>query len=151
MTRSCLLLLFLTASGACSAQTRPTDDSVKSAVNRLFDAMRKSDSAMIGSCFTPGALLQTLDERKEPVTVVTDSITQFARIISALPIGAADERPRIDVVRVDGNLAIVWAPYQFFYKGTFHHCGVDSFQLVRSGGVWKIQYIIDTEHRDGCP
>lgn len=111
--------------------------------------MRKSDSALIQACFAPGALLQSLDEKKEPVTVVTDPISQFAHIISALPVGAADERPRIDAVRVDGNLATVWAPYQFYYKGTLHHCGVDSFQLIRSGGVWKIQYIIDTEHR--CP
>ena len=149
MRRSCLL--FLCVCGLCfRAAAQTPEDSVKTVVKALFDAMRLSDSSLISACFTRDGLLQSLDERSQPIKVRTDSIGMFAHIISALPVGAADERPSFDVVRVNGNLAMVWAPYQFYYKGSFHHCGVDSFQLVRIGGVWKIQYIIDTEHRQGC-
>lgn len=45
---------------------------------------------------------------------------------------------------------MVWAPYQFYYKGKFSHCGADSFQLVRINGKWKIQYLVDTRRSQGC-
>jgi len=48
---------------------------------------------------------------------------------------------------MDGPLAMVWAPYHFYYNGTLLHCGVDSFQLIRTGGVWKILYIVDTRKK----
>jgi len=54
------------------------------------------------------------------------------------------------VVKIDGPLAIVWTPYKFYFNGKFSHCGVNSFQLVRFNGVWKIQYLIDTRRRAGC-
>jgi hypothetical protein len=146
--RVLLLLCLIACSSRAAAQS--AEDSVKATVHSLFEAMKKSDSSRIRACFTPGGLLQSLDERSNPIKIVTDSIGVFAHIISALPAGAADERFTMDVVRVDGNLAMVWGPYNFFYKGAWHHCGIDSFQLVRIGGVWKIQYIIDTEHKEGC-
>ncbi|HEY4150385.1 MAG TPA: hypothetical protein VGM41_15710, partial [Chitinophagaceae bacterium] len=59
-----------------------------------------------------------------------------------------DERIQFETIRIDGALAIVWAPYQFFYNGKLNHCGADSFQLVRSNGKWKIQYLIDTRRKD---
>jgi hypothetical protein len=67
-----------------------------------------------------------------------------------MPKGAADERISFETVKIDGPLAIVWAPYNFFFNGQFSHCGMDSFQLVRFGKEWKIQYIIDTRRRTGC-
>jgi len=47
-------------------------------------------------------------------------------------------------------MATVWAPYKFYYKGTFSHCGVDMFQLVRMKGGWKIVYLIDTRRKEPC-
>ncbi|HNA01067.1 MAG TPA: hypothetical protein PLN49_09415, partial [Ferruginibacter sp.] len=67
-----------------------------------------------------------------------------------LPKDAADERITFDVVRVDGALAIAWTPYKFYFNGKFSHCGVNSFQLVRFNGEWKIQYLIDTRRKAGC-
>jgi hypothetical protein len=140
------LALILSATPiALRAQT--TEDSIKTAVNALFDAMRKSDSASIVVCFAEGSILQSVGEQGKVQTI---PLTGFAHIISAIPAGAADERPQFDVIRVDGSLAIVWAPYKFIYKGALHHCGEDSFQMVRQGGTWKIQYIIDTERKQGC-
>jgi len=53
-------------------------------------------------------------------------------------------------ILIDGNLASVWTPYEFYFKGQFSHCGVNSFQLVKSNNEWKIQYIIDTRRKDNC-
>ena len=61
-----------------------------------------------------------------------------------------DERISFETVKVDGDLAIAWTPYKFYLGDQFSHCGVNSFQLVKLEGVWRIQYLIDTRRRQGC-
>jgi hypothetical protein len=51
---------------------------------------------------------------------------------------------------VDGNLAMVWAYYEFDTGDKFSHCGVDSFQLGRTDAGWKILLLADSRRRPGC-
>lgn len=132
------------------AQSSP-EDSVKAAVNKLFEGMKNADAGLIRQSFADSAILQTIGRNKEGQTIIrTDAVSGFAEQISKLPKGAADERITFEVVRVDGALATVWTPYKFYYNGQFSHCGVNSFQLVRVNGTWKIQYLIDTRRKQGC-
>jgi hypothetical protein len=137
---------------AQSGGTRPrsTEDSVKAAVNLLFTGMIQSDPALIRQSFADSAILQSIEEKDGKTRARTESVEDFARAIARLGKGDADERITIDVVRIDGPLAIVWAPYKFYYKGKFSHCGVDSFQLLLVNGVWKIQYLVDTRRKQPC-
>lgn len=130
------------------AQT--AEDSVKAAVNLLFTGMIGADAATIRNSFTDSAILQTILEKEGKTIVRTESIGEFAQAIAKLDKGVADERIRFDVIRIDGPLAIVWAPYSFYYKGQLNHCGVDAFQMLLTGGVWKIQYLIDTRRKQAC-
>lgn len=136
--------------GTANAQTTATD-SVKAAVNNLFSAMLHADSVALIKCFAPGATLQTVVKDKQgTVSVRTEAISGFASSIGQLPKDAADERITFDVVKVDGDLAIAWTPYKFYFQQQLLHCGVNSFQLVRLAEGWKIQYIIDTRRKNGC-
>jgi hypothetical protein len=143
MKYSLLALAFGLASLAAHAQT--AEDSVKAAVNSLFTGMKTSDAAVITRSFTDSAILQTITTPQGGV--LSEKVAAFADIVGKMTPGDADERIQFDVVRVDGPLAIVWAPYEFYYKGKYSHKGVDSFQLVRVNGVWKIQYLIDTRRK----
>jgi len=126
-------------------------DSVKAAVNLLFEGMKNSDAAAIRNAFADSAVLQSIASTKEGRTIIRDeSIKEFSASISKISKGDADERIEFETIKIDGPLALVWAPYKFYYKGQFSHCGVDSFQLVRIDGVWKIQYLIDTRRKQLC-
>jgi hypothetical protein len=131
-------------------QAQSADDSVRSAVNQLFTAMKDADSALLVSSFADSAILQTIIEKNGKVVVKTEAVGDFAAQVAKMEKNILDERIKFDVVRIDGALAMVWAPYQFYYKGKFSHCGTDSFQLVRINGKWKIQYLIDTRRTGGC-
>lgn len=133
------------------AKSQQTEDSVKAVVNLLFSAMKTSDEALLLSCFADRALLQTLSKNKEGhLFVKNESLKEFAASIGSAPKGALDERISFDMIKIDGSLASVWTPYTFFYNGKFSHCGVNSFQIVRTAIGWKIQYIIDTRRKQGC-
>jgi hypothetical protein len=144
LTFSCCLLLV-------SASAQSAEDSVKAAVNQLFTAMKTADPSLLRSSFTDSAILQTIVSKDgQPVSARSEMVKDFADAIAKRPKGDLDERIRFDVIRIDGPLAIVWAPYTFYLTGARHHCGVDSFQLLRVNGVWKIQYLIDTRRQAPC-
>ena len=149
MKRVLLVSAFVCAAIMGHAQT--AGDSIKAVVNKMFDAMRASDGAMLQSVFGDSALLQTTTKNKEGKTVIrNESIKDFATSISSAPKGSLDERISFETIKIDANLASVWTPYSFYYNGKFSHCGVNSFQLVRIDGEWKLQYVIDTRRKSGC-
>jgi len=134
-----------------AANAQSGEDSVKATVNQLFAAMKNADSSLLVNSFADSAILQTIVNSKEgKVEIKNELVSEFAGFISKLQKDVADERIQFDVLRIDGPLAIVWASYKFYYKGKFSHCGVDSFQLVRVNGKWKIEYLIDTRRTQNC-
>ena len=143
-----VLMTFCVAAGL---QAQTAEDSVKATVNQLFDGMKNVDSAMILQSFTDSAILQTISRSAEgKVRVRTDQVAQFAASISKQSKGSLDEQIVFESIKIDGDLASVWTPYKFYFSGKLSHCGVNSFQLVRVKGAWKIQYLIDTRRRTGC-
>ena len=139
--------MLLAISFSSNAQT--TEDSIKSVVNKMFTAMLQADGKMFAECFADSAILQTIDT-KNGVSIKTDQLAKFATMVNGLKKNIADERIRFEAIHIDADLASVWTPYTFYYIGKISHCGVNSFQLVRLKGSWKIQYIIDTRRKDGC-
>lgn len=143
-----ILIALITSATIAGAQT--TEDSVKATVNTLFTAMKNADAKALQTCFADSAILQTILVKNGKTVVETEAVQGFAASIGKTSKGDADERIAFDVVKTDGDLAIVWTPYKFYWKGTFSHCGVDAFQLVRISGEWKIQYLIDTRRKEDC-
>jgi hypothetical protein len=50
-------------------------------------------------------------------------------------------------IQVDGAMAHVWTPYEFYVNNKFSHKGVNAFTLFKDNGLWKIVYLIDTRRR----
>jgi hypothetical protein len=55
-----------------------------------------------------------------------------------------EERIHDPLVRIDNDLAMVWAPFDFLVYGKVDHCGTDLFNLVRTDGKWLIASVADT-------
>lgn len=124
---------------------------VKQTINNLFEGMKKSDTALMQSAFSKNAVLQTIIKTGDGNTIVrSEPVDSFLVAIAKPHTEVYDERITFDVVKIDADLAIAWTPYKFYVGDKFSHCGVNSFQLVKFNGQWKIQYLIDTRRRQGC-
>lgn len=143
-----LLLAFVTLFCFHSLQAQTTQDSVKGVVNSLFKAMKDADSMLLRSTFADSAFLQTIVKTKNGLQVKNESVKDFASFVGKQEKNFLDEQIVFHSVLIDADLAVVWTPYKFFYKGAYSHCGVNSFQLVRLNNVWKIQYLIDTRRKN---
>lgn len=148
-----IALLILTCLISASTFAQSDDEKgVRAAITQLFDGMRKADTTLLKAVFAPGASLQSIAKNKEgAVSVRNEPITGFIASIGKRKPGELDERLSAYDVKIDAELAIAWTPYVFYFNGQKSHCGVNVFTLVKLNGGWKIQGIIDTRRKEGCP
>jgi hypothetical protein len=150
MKKLIILLAIIANCGVASAQQTATD-AVKQTVNNMFTAMRKSDSTLLRSTFAKGIVFQSVANKKDGTTVLaTENPDEFIKAVGTPHKGVLDERIVITDVKIDGDLASVWAPYKFYLDDKFSHCGVDVFQLMKTAAGWKIIYVVDTRRKDNC-
>jgi len=131
-------------------ESSKTEDSIRHTILMLFDGMRKSDTNMIKSAFHDRAILQTIMSTNEGMRVINSPLAGLIKSVAKSNDVVYDERIQFETIKVDGDMASVWTPYEFYVGSQFSHCGVNSFQLVRLQGVWKIQYLIDTRRKEPC-
>lgn len=126
---------------------------VQQVIDVLFNGMAAKDAVTIKSVMHPSARLQSIsvdDSGKSKIQL--ESVEGFVKQIAAIPSNVKiEERVLFYDVKVDGNLAQVWAEYQFYVNDKMSHCGVDAFQLFKDeSGDWKIIQISDTRHTENC-
>lgn len=144
------LIILLICSARASAQDSEVE-AVKGVVRQLFEGMKRGDSAMVKAAFHDQAVLQTIGTTKTgEVKLSGGSVAGFVTAVGRPHTDVWDERITFGEVLVDGPMASVWTPYQFFLGDKFSHCGVNSFQLFRSAEGWKIIYLVDTRRKDNC-
>lgn len=54
------------------------------------------------------------------------------------------------MVLIRGPIAVVWGEYDFWIDGKFSHCGVDTVNLAKVDGAWKIAHFMWTVEPEGC-
>ena len=73
--------------------------------------------------------------------------------------GVVTERGYRPEVRVQGPIAVVWYPYDLYIDGSWSHCGIDIFTLIKRADGWRIvtmawsaeQPPVCEKHPDGPP
>jgi hypothetical protein len=145
-----LPLLLLTQSAFAQREERG-EKAVKTVINRFFEGMEKGDTTLLKSTCTDDPVLQTYMADKEgKMMIYSEDFNDFVAFVGTPAKDKYKEVIEFDAVHVEKSLASVWTPYVFYVNGKIAHCGTNSFQLVKTGEGWKIQYIIDTRRKQGC-
>lgn len=122
----------------------PEEQAVLAPVNAMFDAMAKHDAAAFKKPLLPGGSMVLMRNGK-PTQLTFDA---FAEIVGKPGKAQIEERIHDPLVRVDNDLAVVWAPFEFLVDGKVDHCGTDLFNLVRMDGQWLVASVADTGRKD---
>lgn len=128
------------------------EENVKSTIIEFFDAFHKQDTTKLKAMVKGEIKLQSISVNSEGKTVLQESdYNEFVKSIASIPKDKTFEEKLLDFsIKVDGKMANVWTPYEFWFDGNFSHCGVNSFQLIKEDETWKIIYLVDTRRREGC-
>lgn len=122
----------------------PEEQAVIAPLQALFDGMARHDKEAVRDQLLPGGMVSL----KRGEQVIQMHFDVFVEHIG----GAHDrieERIHDPLVRIDNDLAVIWAPYEFLLDGKVQHCGTDIANLVHRNGRWLISGIADNS-RDTC-
>lgn len=146
-----ITLLFLVFFGSVSAQT-VAETEVKQTITTFFEGFHKQDSTIIKRVVFKDIVLQSIGNNKEGILQLkTQDFSEFLKAIVSIPKDQKFEEKLLSYhIQIDGSMAHVWTPYEFWFNGVFSHCGVNSFQLIKENDQWKIFCLVDTRRRDGC-
>jgi len=113
-------------------------------ITKLFDGMAKRDAAAIKKPLLSGGTMVLMRDGK-PTQMTYE---EFADQVGKPGTTQIEERIHDPLVRVDHDLALVWAPFEFLVDGKVDHCGTDLFTLARMDGNWVVAAIADTGRKD---
>ena len=130
---------------ALHAET-PDDQAVLAPVQAMFAGMSARDAAAIRKPTLPGGVMVLMRDGK-PVQITFED---FATRVAKPGKETIEERIHDPLIRIDNDLAVVWAPFDFYVDGKINHCGTDLFNMVRQDGEWRIASVADTS-RSHCP
>ena len=134
------IAMMLAALTAMSGFAQKTDDEKNAlgVVNQLFAEMAAANPAGILAVHTADSQLVALFKQKDGKSRV-QSINgdAFSKMFTDKS-KALKEYMYDPKVEIHGDLAMVWGRYVFHVGDKLSHCGVNTFNLIRSESSWKI-------------
>jgi hypothetical protein len=123
--------------------SRADEHAVFVPIDLFLEGLAKRDPSAIEASAIPGATFVSMQYG------TLEQMT-FEQIAQRVGKGTThiDERIHDPLVRVDNDLAVVWAPFQFRINGKLDHCGTDLFSLVHNDGKWLIGSLAATLRKD---
>jgi ketosteroid isomerase-like protein len=132
---------------ACRAQDGDKA-AVIAVVQRLFDALEARDSVAGMATFHPSATILVV--AGTPATVTQTTPAALVGSIARSTAGTFKERIFDTEVRIDGDVAQLWAYFTVHIGKVFNRCGIDAMTFVRVEGAWKISHASFTRRTQGC-
>jgi hypothetical protein len=128
--------------------TTTDEQAVLNSVNGLLAAFNTGDAAEILRWVYPNGRVTGTGTLLNRSGVRSESWTQFTQRAAGSRFQETISNPAIEV---DGDAAMVWAPFVVRIGGKVHNCGIDYFDLVRENGVWKTMNLTFSSRISGCP
>ena len=125
------------------------EQAVLAPIDALFAALEAGDSAAVLRVVYPDGRVTAVGTLRSGTGLRQESWTQFAARLK--PGEGFSESISDPAIEIDGDIAMVWAPFVVRVDGKVSNCGVDHFDLVRENGAWKIMNLTFSSRLTRCP
>ncbi|KQO21356.1 3-methyl-2-oxobutanoate hydroxymethyltransferase [Flavobacterium sp. Leaf82] len=122
---------------------------VQKSIEIFFEGFHQRDTVKIQSICSSDILLQSISESVTKGNKLSDEkAEEFYKSIASIPSSMKFQEKILSYnVQIDGTMAHVWAPYEFYLNDKLSHSGVNMFTLFKEKDIWKIIYLIDTRRK----
>ena len=143
--RSFITMLFLFVGLVSNAQKQE----VQKCIDVFFEGFHQKDTLKLKSVCGDKVILQSISESKTKGNKLSnESAEEFYKSIASIPQTTKFQEKILSYnIQIDGAMAHVWAPYEFYINDKLSHSGVNTFTLFREKDNWKIIYLIDTRRK----
>ncbi|MBB4804089.1 hypothetical protein HNP37_004169 [Flavobacterium nitrogenifigens] len=140
-----LILLSLLFSCNCIAQKQE----LQRTIEQFFEGFHQKDSIKMKLVCSDKMILQSISENSIKGNKLSDeSVKDFYKSIATIPTNLKFQEKILSYsIQIDGSMAHVWTPYEFYVNDKLSHSGVNAFTLFKENDKWKIIYLIDTRRK----
>ena len=139
------ILFFLLLGLSSNAQKQE----VQKAIEIFFEGFHQKDSVKIKTVCADKMILQSISESSVKGNKLSnESTAEFYKSIATIPLTMKFHEKILSYnIQIDGTMAHVWAPYEFYLNDKLSHTGVNTITLFKEKDSWKIIYLIDTRRK----
>lgn len=139
------ILFFLCLGLTSNAQKQE----VQKTIEIFFEGFHQRDSAKIKSVCADKIILQSISESISKGNKLSDETAEeFYKSIASIPAAMKFQEKILSYnIQIDGTMAHVWAPYEFYLNDKLSHTGVNTFTVFKEKDSWKIIYLVDTRRK----
>ena len=120
----------------------------KQIVEDFFTAFHSKDTTVLKDLCHSEIVIRTIVNSKEGNKLKDEKLEVFLKSIAIIPSNLKILEKLTDYkVEIDGNLAHVWTPYEFYVNDKLSHIGANAFTLYNDNGKWQIIHLIDTRRK----
>ncbi|MBZ4034996.1 nuclear transport factor 2 family protein [Flavobacterium sp. 17A] len=122
---------------------------VQKCIESFFEGFHQRDSTKIKLVCADKMILQSISESAVKGNKLSDeSAKEFYKSITSIPSTLKFQEKILSyTIQIDGSMAHVWTPYEFYLNDKLSHTGVNAFTLFKEKDSWKIIYLIDTRRK----
>ncbi len=140
-----LVLFFMFLGFYCNAQKQE----VQKCIETFFEGFHQKDSTKMKLVCSDKIILQSISENPLKGNKLSDETAkEFYKSIASIPVSMKFQEKILSYnIQIDGSMAHVWVPYEFYLNDKLSHTGVNTFTLFKEKDSWKIIYLIDTRRK----
>lgn len=122
---------------------------VQKTIESFFEAFHQKDTIKLKLVCSDKLILQSISESVTKGNKLSEeNIKEFYKSIASIPSNLKFEEKILNYnIQIDGSMAHVWTPYEFYLNDKLSHSGVNAFTLFKEKDSWKIIYLIDTRRK----
>lgn len=122
---------------------------VQRSIEIFFEGFHQKDTSLIKSVCADKMILQSISENSVKGNKLSvETPNEFYKSIASIPSTMKFQEKVLSYnIQIDGSMAHVWAPYEFYLNDKLSHSGVNTFTLFKERDKWKIIYLIDTRRK----
>jgi len=122
---------------------------IQKCIESFFEGFHLRDSTKIKLVCSDKMILQSISESTVKGNKLSDeSAKEFYKSIASIPSNMKFQEKILSYnIQIDGTMAHVWTPYEFYLNDKLSHSGVNAFTLFKEKDSWKIIYLIDTRRK----
>jgi len=123
-------------------------EEVQKTIETFFKGFHAKDTLKMKSVCSEKLILQSISESLKGTKLSQETAQKFYISIATIPSDIKFEERILNYnIQVDGTMAHVWTPYEFYVNEKLSHSGVNAFTLFKENEKWKIIHLIDTRRK----
>ena len=135
-----------------AANSQAQNQEIQKVVETFFEAFHAKDTLKLQTLCEDTMILQSIAENTKGTKLSNEKPEVFYKSIASIPAELKFQEKILSYsIQVDGSMAHVWTPYEFYVNGKLSHKGVNAFTLFKKNtsetSGWKIVHLIDTRRK----